>query len=334
MAGENRLSRHAPVAVMVGVVAAVFLVSMFLYQVPVTKYAVVKRLGKPQLDRDTSPGLHFRLPWPIEKIWTVPNTVSVFEGKAGEIEEVLTVDGKNTLIGIYLGWRVDQQHAVDFMQAVNTPEQAEVLLTGLLRNFKHGVISRYNFSDLVNVDPNKVKISVIEQEILKEISSVALAQYGIQVTMLGIKHIGLPQSTTNDVYERMRAERKRFADQVIAEGKSRADEIRAEADNDRKQVIAKAEEEAQRIRGEGDAEAALSYKTFAEDPELAIFLRQLTALRKSLQGKTTLVLDTTNPPFNMFQGGALEKLNRRGETVPLNGPLKERKPETPAAKGN
>jgi len=304
-APDNR--KHWPVIILVVVVAVIFLVSLMLYQVPVNEYAVVLRFGKPTTQQIT-PGLHFRLPWPIDEIWRVDNRIHVFEGKTGEIEEVFTADGKNLLVTMSVAWRVAGTEVENFMKKVGNQEQAEDRLTGLVRSYKHEVLGGYAFGDLVNVDPAKVKITEIEAKLLAQIGANARSIYGIEVTQVAIRHVGLPENVTGKVFERMRAERERVAQHILSEGEARAVEIRAQADKQRVQMIADAQQEATRIRGEGDAQAAASYAAFAEQPDLAVFLRQLDSLRSTLSGKTTLVLDTTKPPFNLFEKDVLQQI--------------------------
>jgi membrane protease subunit HflC len=56
-------------------------------------------------------------------------------------------------------------------------------------------------------------------------------------------------------------------------------------------MLAEAYEQEQAIRGEGDAAAIRVYAgAFQLDPEFFDFVRTLEAYRKSLKGKTTLVL--------------------------------------------
>ena len=69
-------------------------------------------------------------------------------------------------------------------------------------------------------------------------------------------------------------------------------------------MLAKAEGEAKRIRAEGDKTAAEHYAVFRKNPELAAFLRKLDALRLTLSEKTTLVLDTNTPPYDLLKPGA------------------------------
>ena len=313
--------KHWAVVLLLALVAVVLLVSLTLYQVPTSESAVVRRFGQPLTGRDTSPGLHFRWPWPIEDVWRVDNRLHVFEGKTGEIEETLTQDHMNILVTLSVCWRVDAQQVVTFMNKVETREIAEERLTALLKNAKHGVMGNVNFRDLVAVSdpaagaaPVAPKLREVERLVAEQVRQEA-AGYGIEVTQVFFRHLGLPENVTTAVSSRMKEERLKAAKAITAEGQAEADKIRAGADRERQEVLAKAQQEAVQIRAEGDKLAAESYKAFTDYPELANFLRQLRALQTSLKGKTTLVLDTSKPPFSLFQKETLELLEKESKKL-------------------
>ena len=101
----------------------------------------------------------------------------------------------------------------------------------------------------------------------------------------------------NDVYERMRAQRKQEAAKLRAEGEEQSLTIRAQADRDSTVLIAEAERDAQRLRGEGDAEAARIYgKAGSADPSFYAFYRSTEAYRGSMtDGNGVIVLDKNDP---------------------------------------
>ena len=106
MAESKRVLQHWPVILMVLIVAAIFLIKMLTYQVDTTEYAIVLRFGEPQAEtiRSRSPGLHFKLPW--ETLWRQDNRVQCFEGNMGEFEEIMTADGKNIVVSVFIGWKI------------------------------------------------------------------------------------------------------------------------------------------------------------------------------------------------------------------------------------
>ena len=194
-----------------------------------------------------------------------------------------------------------------FFLNVQNESGAEDRLNSLLRNAKLSVIGKHQFSEFVNTDPKKMRISAVEEEILAECKAAAETNYGIEIVSVGIKFIGLPESVTSKVFDRMKVEREKLATQYREEGKNIAEKIKAKADSDKTMKLAEAEAEARRIRGEGDAKAAEFYAVFKKDPELAAFLRKLESLKKAMDAKTTLILDTSTPPFDLL-GGEYGKL--------------------------
>jgi len=127
----------------------------------------------------------------------------------------------------------------------------------------------------------------------------AVAGLGMQMIDLRIKQVDLPTDSQviNDVYERMRAQRKQEAAKLRAEGEEQSLTIRAQADRDSTVLIAEAERDAQRLRGEGDAEAARIYgKAGSADPSFYAFYRSLEAYRGSMtDGNGVIVLDKNDP---------------------------------------
>jgi len=100
----------------------------------------------------------------------------------------------------------------------------------------------------------------------------------------------------------MKADRKRKTDNILAAGTSEAEKIRSDALAKQKELLAVAEAQAKAIRGAGDAEAAAYYKMLEADPELAMFLRDLEALRTILKERSTIVLGTDTEPMQLLKG--------------------------------
>lgn len=281
------------------VLAVIFLFMLFSFQVRKTEYAVVTTFGR--FSRSiTEPGLQFRMPWPIQKVYEFDNRIQTYERK---FEQTITKDQINLLVSVYAGWKIaDPQKFLERFNGDVT--KAEQTLEPLIRNAKTGVIGQHAFSDLVSTNVGNLKFDQIEQEILKVVKSEVLNTYGIDVEFLGIKQLGLPESITSTIFERMRAERQRLVARYQSEGEREAKIIRANADAQANDILSNAKAEAIRITGEADSKAATYYAEFEKSPQLAVFLFQLKALEASLKEKTSLILDQQTPPFNMLNGPA------------------------------
>jgi len=99
----------------------------------------------------------------------------------------------------------------------------------------------------------------------------------------------------------MKAERNRRTEAAIAQGNAEATKIKTDADSIKTELLAAAEARAKAIMGQGDAEAAQYYEMLEEEPELAIFLRNIEALKKILR-ETTILLPADAPPLSLLKG--------------------------------
>ena len=296
---KSNLFKHWPTILLGLAVAAILLVAVFSFQLDQTDTAVVTTFGRPA--EVTEPGLHFRWPFPFQRVYRFDRRVRSFEGGAGKLEETITKDNHNIIVGIYVDFRISQ--AEQFFRTFENITRAEDDLNSWMRSAKKTAIGKYNFSQLVNTDPAKMCLVEIQDQILAELRSKS-SGYGLEILRVGINTINVPKDVSAKVFERMIAERKLIADRYLAEGDAEAKKIRIAADRERTIRLADAEAKAKEIRAEGDAEAARSYAVFQQNPELAKFLRKLDSLRQIVPGRTTLVLDTDTAPFDILKSGA------------------------------
>lgn len=267
----------------------------FTFQVRQTESALVTCFGNP-VRSITEPGLYFRWPVPIHRVHRFDSRSRLLEV---QMQETATAGGEPIIIVSYLIWRIGDP--LRFLTSVQDIAGAEEKLRVQLQNAANTVVGKHEFSDFVNTDPSKLRFEEIEQEITAALQQQAAANYGVNVRLAGIKRLMVPEKVTQDVFERMKADRKVKTDTIVAAGNAEADRIRSDAEAKQKELLAVAESRAQAIRGAGDAEAARYYKELEADPELAMFLRDLESLKKILKERTTLVLGTDVEPFSLLK---------------------------------
>ncbi len=292
------MKKKNPLMLLIGtLLLLIFVAMLFCFQVRTTEVAVVTTFG--EYSRSiTNAGLNFRLPLPIQKVYKFDNRLQNFERK---FEQTTTKDAKNLLITVFVGWKVSDPKT--YLERFNGDSvRAEQSLENLVRNAKNAVVGSYNFSDLVSPDPSQVKFDAVEGDILKALQGPAHDTYGVSIELVGIKQLGLPESITGKVFERMRAERMRLVQQFNGEGEAKAIEIRSEANRKRDELLAQADADSLRIRGEAEAAASKDYITLEQRPDLAVFLMQIEALKTALKDRATLILDEKVPPLNLLSG--------------------------------
>lgn len=304
---KRSLMQHWPVVVLAALVVGIFVAGLVTFQVRETEIALVKRLGKAKTDasgkvRVYDAGLHWKWPF-VEDVWRTDKRLQTYELKKGRTEQITTSDNNQIVVSTYVLWRVADP-ALFFKSFPPGTDYASEL-DALVRSSRNNVLPQHALAEIVNVDPGKARLAEIEKAILT-MARPRAQDYGIEIVDIGFKHIGFPEQVTQKVFARMRAEREKRAQEYLSIGLREAQRIRAEADRQASDTVAKAQAESKRIRAEGDEQAAKSYAVFQESPELAAFLRKLDSLRLTLSEKTTLVVDTNTPPYDLFLKGATD----------------------------
>lgn len=275
---------------------AVVVASSMLYQVREGEIAVITRFGAPR-DVVTEAGLHGKLPWPVERTHRIDGRRRLFNSR---FTETLTQDKKNIILRAYVVWSVED--GLTFLQSMGDLDTAEARLDGLVTNAKNAVLGGYPLSALVNTETDALRIMEVEGKILADVAQVARKSYGIRVERIGLKQLGLPADNIPQIFDRMRAEREKVASRHKAEGEREAARIRSGTDLAVAKLRAEGRRQATEIRGRAEAEAARIYReAHGRDPEFYGFVRRIDALKSLFSDRTSLVLRTDQPPFDLLK---------------------------------
>lgn len=283
--------------ILVAAVIAIILACVMLsFQVREDQMAVVTRLGKPVRVIEAA-GLYFKYPWPVESARIFDRRIAVFESRPSE---ALTRDKRNVILFVYAAWQI--KDPLLFLQSVGDEPNARQKLDGLVTGAKNTVLGQYDFANLVSTNRAEVKLEEIEKRLTEIVSERSETAFGVAVRQVGICRLGLPESNTRFVFERMRAERAQIAEHYRSVGAKEADDIRARTDAETTVMVAEAERAAAETTAKAEAEAArLVAEAYQRDPELYGFLRRLEALKRIGDVNTTLILDTKTPPFDALR---------------------------------
>ncbi|MHC4871821.1 MAG: protease modulator HflC [Planctomycetota bacterium] len=293
--------------------AVVFVIYLFSYQVPSNYEGVVFTLGKfSTVDKD--PGLKAKWPFPIQTVRLLDTRVKLFDTKK---QEALTKDKNNVIVTISTGW-----HIVDarkFVERLKTVESAEEMLESRVDSARNKALGEFYLHDLINsnTEYQQEKFKAFEHRIMGLLNNDLefSSDWGVNITFLAVKQISFPADVTEKVFARMIEERSEESKRFRAEGDSQAKVYISEAESNAEKILAEAKAKAEIIKGEGDAKAAEYYKVFKENPELAGYLREIKSLRKIMaSGKVTPVLDAAkHSPFNLLEKNSIPeiKINKK-----------------------
>ncbi len=281
--------------------AGALLVILALYAVLFTVSAgtvkVVRTWGAISRVADR-PGLYAKWPWPIQSVTEVDVRTRVLDVLGNEL---LTKDEFNVIAAVTVGWHISDP--TKFWTTFQGSEKSAAdNLRSRVADARKQVLNDTRLMDIVSTQPEQPKnYAALETNLRQTLQNGLPADYGLAVDSLLVKSLAFPADVTEKVGARMVKERERKSEEFKTQGENQAKQIKANAELKRQQILAEAEAEATRIRGEGDAAAAEHYRVFRENPELAGFLRRCAALRETLKKKTTVVLSTDEPPFNLLK---------------------------------
>lgn len=294
------MKRNLLTIIISAVLALIFVLLLFVFQVRQSEVAVVTFFGKPTAKQYDQPGAYLRWPWPIHSVYKLDQRIQNFEDK---FTETLTGDSVNLMTTVYVGWRITDAKVFFPKFKGGSVLEAERKLEDMVTAAKAAVVGKHALADFVNANEKELKFDAIESEIKNIIAAqLATNNWGVGIEYLAIKRLGLPESVTQAVFDRMTNERKVLADTLESEGLSEAAKIRSTADREAAEKTSKADSEARKIRAQGEAVAADLLPVFQQNPELATFLLRTEALEAALKERTTLIFDTRTPPFDLFTG--------------------------------
>jgi membrane protease subunit HflC len=233
-------------------------------------------------------GLHLKLPGFLQKVDRFDLRVDSYETQPIQL---LLGDKNPIIISFYIAWAVEQP--LLFFQSVGYSQNAVQKLSDMVTSQLGIILGDYTLNNVINVDPEQIKLDEIEKRLRDNSNSSAQDKYGINIAKIGIKRIAYPAVVIEAVYDRMKSERNKEAAKLRAEGKEEGMNIRTEADKKAKEIEAEAYRSSQILRGEGDRTAMNIYaEAYSRDPEFFDFLKSLETYKNILSNNTTLILST------------------------------------------
>jgi membrane protease subunit HflC len=250
------------------------------------EHAIVFQFGeaiRPNVDK----GLNFKIP--------IIQNVKKFDSRLQTLDEepdrILTVESKYLLVDSFVKYKITD--VLKFYQANNGSFNSLNSLLAQRTEFElKNQFGKRTVTELVSGERDEL------MDTMRSGLNDVVADLGIEIIDFRVKRIDLPSNLSNSVYERMRTQRNRLAEELRSQGKEISREIRAIADKDKVVILAEAYKTAQEIKGDGDAEATGIYaNSFSQDPEFYEFTRSMRAYTEIFQDKSDVMLIDTDSDF-------------------------------------
>lgn len=269
-----------------------------LYTIQEGQQGILERLGKIYTDDSGkpyvfTPGLHFRWPF-INRARVFDTRLQTLYVEVGRRDmnvrgyqqnsRIVTKEKKDVIVDYYVKWKITDL-AVFLTTTQGSNAYAENLLTRIISDSLRAEFGKRTITEVVSGERTDI------MDLLRRNAEQQSDKLGISVVDVRIKKIDLPREVSEAVYQRMRTEREKKANEHRAKGKSEAEKIESAADRQVIETLAKADSDAKIIRGEGNAEAARIYaQTYSKNPEFYAFYRSLKAYLNSFKNKDDILV--------------------------------------------
>ncbi|MBQ8030317.1 MAG: protease modulator HflC [Butyrivibrio sp.] len=275
------------------VVIAIMVLSSGFYVVHQNEYVTVRRFGK-IIAIEKEPGLHFKVPV-VDDTQSISAKVVLYDIPASD---VITKDKKSMITDTYVLWKVSDPRK--YVQTLNAIEaRAEERIEASVYNATKNAISSMTQDEVIEARGEQLTTHITEE------AEADMTGYGITIVQAQIKALDLPDDNKQAVYDRMISERNNIAASYTAEGEAEAQKIHNQTDKQVAIVTAQAQKDAAVLEAEGEASymetLSQAYDT-EEKADFYSYLRGLDALKASMKGDKTIVLDKNSELAKILMG--------------------------------
>ena len=292
------------VALGVIVYSATFVVHQ-TQQAAVLQFGAVKRVI-------TEPGLHFKIPL-IQNVRFEENRVLNLDPRA---ETVLLADQRRLVVNTFVRYRIDNLE--QFIRVAISEGNLRSQLEPIVNNAVRTVLGTTFLPTILSAERDSLMDNIRER--VNQETQKAGSNFGIDVLDVRIVRADLLPEVSKSVYERMKSERERDANEFRAQGNEQYQGITSAADREATVIRAEANREAEILRGTGDAERTrILSDAYGRDPEFFEFYRSMQAYEAAIRSdNSVLVMPTDNDFFRYFndQRGGISVPAGAGTNLP------------------
>ncbi len=281
-------------------IIALMVLSSTMFVVDQRHSAIVFSFGK--MDTEVrAAGLHFKLPPPFQNVVYLDKRIQTLD--TPDADRFITAEKKNILVDAFVKWKIAEARTF-YISFGGDEARVRDRMLQIVKAALNDEITKRTVREVISGERGKV-MELIRSKVVAEAK-----QIGVEIIDVRLKRVDYVEQINNSVYERMKAERTKVANEARSTGSAESEKIRADADRQSAVILAEAFRDAQNIKGEGDAKASQIYaQAFGKNPEFYKFYRSLEAYRSTFRTHNDmLVLDPNAEFFKYFRspgvGGA------------------------------
>jgi len=289
------------------------------YRVQADEQGVVLRFNK--FHTQTSPGLNYHIPWPIENVLTprvtIVNRVDIgmrgmsdnFLGQTSAVrdvpEESLMLTGDENIVDVDFSvfWLIND--AAAFLFNIQNPEGT---VKAVAESTMREIVGQSDIQPILTEQRQKT------EEQVRDLMQKTLNKYGAGITITQVKMQKVdPPAAVIDAFrdvqaaradqERARNEANAYANRVVPEAQGEAVRIRREAEAYREQTVAESEGQASRF--------AAVYNEYRNAPNVTRQRLFLETIERVMQNADKVVIDPSSTQGGVVPYLPLDQLRKR-----------------------
>ena len=235
-----------------------WIVSSTMFVVDQRRFAIVFALGEvKQVIND--PGLHFKLPPPFQNVIFLDKRILTLD--TPDADRFITAEKKNILIDSFVKYRIIDPRLF-FVSFGGDERRANDRLAQTIKAALNEEITKRTVREVISGERGDV-MEAIKVKVANDAKGI-----GVGIVDVRLKRVEYVEQINQSVYDRMKAERTRVANELRSTGAAESEKIRADADRQRTVILAEAYREAEKVRGDGDAKATQLYaQAFGQNSE-------------------------------------------------------------------
>lgn len=259
-----------------------------LFVVDQRQYAIVFAMGEVK-EIIEEPGLYFKLPAPMQNVLFLDKRILSTE--THEPDRIITAEKMNILVDSYVKWRIVDPKLF-YVSFGGDEQRTQDRMAQIVKAALNDEITKRTVSEVISGNRDEM-MAAVKNKMARETEHI-----GVEIIDVRLKRVDYVEQINHSVFERMKSERTRVANELRSIGEAESEKIRADADKQRTVILAEAFRDAEKIKGEGDAKAARIYASaFGKNPEFYRFYRSLEAYKESFKNRKDILVVDPNSEF-------------------------------------
>ncbi|HTN69252.1 MAG TPA: protease modulator HflC [Dysgonamonadaceae bacterium] len=298
-------------------IAALILLLNSVFVVTETQQVVITQFGRPVGEAIVEPGLNLKTPF-IQKTNYFDKRFLEWDGDANQIP---TKDKKFIFVDSYARWQITDP--LKFFMRLTNERGAMSRITDILDGETRDHIANHNLEEVVrstnrtpiasNIVAERLSDSLMHievgrdkiQHMIRESANEQASDLGISILDFKIKRINYVPEVREQVYNRMKSERMRIAEEFRSEGQGESSVINGEKERELQTIQSGAFKDAEEIMGKADAEATIiyasAYNKSAAAREFYAFIKGLETFEKALDNETQIIISTKSEVYKYLK---------------------------------